>query len=332
MSEHKSILILGEIEGGVIASITRELLGIGRVLADELKEELSVLFIGSDLKAVGQDAIAWGADQVFLVDNPLFAEYNGDCYTEVLTRICREKTPDIVLAGHTSIGRDIAPRVAARLKVSLAVDCIELKIAPDTKKLLQTRPVYGGNAVAVTVSKTIPQMATVRPKSMPLPGHNPSRTGKVTPVPMELNSSIIKTKVINRVKEQIEGIKLEDAQVIVAGGGGITSAEGFVLLRELAKVLGGAVGATRIPCEEGLISSSLQIGQTGKIVTPDLYIAVAISGAPQHIAGCSAAKIMVAINKDPEANMFKLADFGVVGEYEKAIPALIARCKELLSR
>lgn len=331
MSEHKSILILGEIEGGAIASITKELLGAGRKLADELKEELSVLFIGSDLKAVGHDAIAWGADHVFTADNPLFAEYNSDCYTEVLTKICREKAPNIVLAGHTSIGRDIAPRVAARLKVSLSVDCIELGIAPDTKKLLQTRPVYGGNALAVVVSRSLPQMVTVRPKSMSLPNHNPSRTGKVTPVHMELNSGIIKTKVVNRVKEQIEGIKLEDAQVIVAGGGGITTAEGFALLRELAKALGGAVGATRIPCEEGLISSSFQIGQTGKIVTPDLYIAVAISGAPQHIAGCSAAKIIVAINKDPEANMLKLADLGVIGEYEKAVPALIAKCKELLS-
>lgn len=331
MSEYRGVLIVGEIEDRKIASITKELLGIGRKLADELGEGLSALLLGSGIKDTGQEAIAQGADKVYVVDNPLLADYNSDCYTAVATQVCKDVSPSILLMGHNSMGRDIGPRVAARLGVHLSADCIELGITPDTKRLIQTRPVYGGNAVARVISKTSPQIATVRPKSMSPLDPDTSKTGEVIPLDIAIDSSVIKAKVVDRVREEIEGIKLEDAQVVVAGGAGISSAEDFQLVRELANLLGGAVGATRIPCEEGWIPSSLQIGQTGKIVTPDLYIAVGISGAPQHITGVTASKCIVAINKDPEANIFKLADFGVVGEYEKAMPALIAKCKELLA-
>lgn len=331
MSDYRGILILGEIDDGRISSITKELLGIGRKLADELGEGLSTLLIGSEVKASSQEAIAWGADKVYVADNPALASYNSDYYTTIATKICQEITPSILLIGQTSIGRDVAPRVAARLGVSLSADCVELRIEPDTKRLIQTRPVYGGNAMAEMVSKTRPQMATVRPKSMTPISPDASRTGEVIPVDVTAEDLTIKAKTIDRVKEEMEGVKLEDAKVIVAGGFGLGGAEDFKLIWELAKILNGAVGATRPPCDEGWISSSHQIGQTGKIVTPDLYIAVGISGAQQHISGCIASKHIVAINTDPEANMLKIADLGVIGDYKEALPALIAKCKELLS-
>ena len=331
MSEYRGALVLGEMENGGISSITKELLGIGRKLADELGEELSVLLIGSEIKALSQEAIASGADKVYVADNPALASYSSDGYTAAATTVCQEAAPSIILMGQTSIGRDVAPRVAARLGVLLSTDCIELRIAPDTKRLIQVRPVYGGNAMAEVVSKTNPQMATVRARSMSPLSPDSSRKGEVVPVDVAVDASIIKAKVVDVVKEEVEGIKLEDAKVVVAGGGGIASAEDFELVRELAKVLGGAVGATRPPCEEGWISSSVQIGQTGKIVTPDLYIAIAISGAQQHMAGCVDSKCIVAINRDTEAHIFKLSDFGVIGDYKEALPALIAKCKELLS-
>ena len=331
MSEYQGVLILGEIENGKISSITKELLGIGRKLANDLGEGLSALLIGSEIKALGQEAIVWGADKVYIADTPALAAYGSDSYTAITTQVCREAIPSILLIGQTSIGRDVAPRVAARLGVLLSTDCIELRIDLNTRRLIQTRPVYGGNAVAEVVSKTRPQMATIRPKSMSPLSPAASRTGDVVPVDIAADALTTKTKTIDRVKEQVEGIKLEDAKVIVAGGFGLGSAKDFDLVRELAKVLGGAVGATRPPCDEGWISSSLQIGQTGKIVTPDLYIAVGISGAQQHISGILGSKCIVAINRDPEANIFRIADLGVIGDFKEALPALITKCKELVS-
>jgi len=331
MSEYRGVLILGEIDNGEISSITKELLGIGRKLADELGEGLSALIIGSGIQALSQEVISWGADKVYVADNAALASYSSDGYTTVATKVCQDAAPSILLMGQTGVGRDVAPRMAARLGVLLSTDCIELRIDPDTKRLIQVRPVYGGNAIAEVVSKTNPQMATIRSRAMSPSSHDTSRTGEVVSVDIAADALTVKAKIVDIVKEEIEGIKLEDAKIVVAGGGGIGSAEGFDLVRELAKVLGGAVGATRPPCEEGLVPVSLQIGQTGKMVAPDLYIAVGISGAQQHIAGCIASKCIAAINRDPDAEMFKLSDVGVVRDYKEVLPVLIAKCKELLS-
>lgn len=329
MSDNRGVLILGEIEDGKLASITKELLGIGRKLADELGEGLSAILIGSQAKDLGQEAIASGADKVYVADNPALAGYSSDGYTAVTTKICQDTAPSIVLIGQSSIGRDVAPRVAARLGVALVADCIELRIDADSKRLIQVRPVYGGNAVAEVVSKTTPQVATVRLKSMSVMEADSSRTGEV--VNVDIADIEIKAKVVNVIKEEVEGIKLEDASIVVAGGAGVGGDEGWNLVKELAKVLGAAVGATRPPVEEGLISNSVQIGQTGKMVAPDLYIAVGISGAQQHWAGCDASKVIVAINRDAEAEVFRLSDIGVVGDCMKVLPVLTAKCKELLS-
>ena len=236
-----------------------------------------------------------------------------------------------MLLGQTSIGRDLAPRLAFRLDVSAATDALELGIDPSTKLLAQTRSVYGGNARATFVSEAIPQIATVRQKAMTPLGPDAGRKGEVVPLKAELDATKIRTKVLETVKEEVAGIKLEDAQTVVTGGRGIGSPEGFKQLEELAKVLKAAIGASRPPCDNGWVPDTMQVGLTGKIVTPELYIAIGISGSSQHIAGCSGAKTIVAINKDPEANIFKEARFGVVGDWKQVIPAFTDKVKELLA-
>ena len=329
MSDYRGVLVLAETQDKGIAPITKELLGAGRKLANELAQELSALLIGSEAEAASSDVIAWGADRVYIAHSPDLDKHNSDSYTTTATRVCQEIAPSIFLLGQTSIGRDVAPRVAARLGASLTTDCVELGIDPDSKRLVQARPVYGGNAMATIISKAYPQMATVRPRSMSPLAPDDSRAGEV--IPVEVGILDTRARVVDVVKEEVEGIKIEEARVIVGGGAGITGAEDFQLVRQLANVLGGAVGATRLPCQEGWVSSSLQIGQTGKIVAPDLYIAVAISGAPQHMAGCLVSKCIVAINRDRDAEIFKVADFGIVADYKEALPALIRKCQELKS-
>lgn len=322
------VLIIGEVSEGGLLPITRELLGAGRRLADELSEGLSALLIGASMGDASKEAIAFGADKVYVADDPLFSSYNTDCYTEVATRVCQELAPSILLLGQTDTGRDLAPRLASRLKTGLCMDCIELTIDPDTKLMLQTRPVYGGNAHATMVCRsTRPQMATVRPKSMAPLERDDSRQGEVIPWQGVVDTSLMRTKLMDQVKEEAKGIRIEDAEVVVAGGRGIGSAENFGMLYELAKLLGGAVGGTRPAYEEGWISASVQIGMTGKIISPKIYFAVALSGAMQHIAGCTGAKNIVAINKDAEANIFKVAHFGIVGDFREVVPTLIEQLK-----
>jgi electron transfer flavoprotein alpha subunit len=213
------------------------------------------------------------------------------------------------------------------------MDCLALSVDPATKLLVSTRPVFGGNAHATVVSKSArPQMATLRSKIVPPAERNDSRQGKVIPVEGKIDPSALKVKVVDRIKEEVEGIKLEDAEVVVSGGRGIGSAQNFGMVRELANVLGGAVGATRPACDEGWAAVTLQVGQSGKVVSPKLYVAVALSGAMSHIAGCLGSKVIVAINKDKEANIFSVAHFGIVADYKEVLPALTAKFKELKSK
>lgn len=331
MTEYRGVLVCGEVEEKAISRITKELLGGGRQIADSLGEELDILLLGSQLGDTGKQAIAFGADKVYTVDHPLLANYNGDAYTIVVTRICQQLKPSILLLGQTDIGRDLAPRLASRLGGGLSTGCTELNIDLETKLLMQTRPVYGGNANAVYITRSArPQIATVRPRSMRALEHDDSRQGEIIPIEAEVDSSVMRYKVVEIVKEEVKGIKLEDAEVVVAGGRGIGSKENFNVIWDLAKLLGGAVGATMPPCKEGWVPSSLQIGQTGKVIGPNLYIAVAISGAMQHIATCLDSKSIVAINKDPEASIFKVANYGVVGDYKEALSAFMEKYRELL--
>ena len=332
METHKGILILGEVDGEKLAPVTIELLGIGRKLSDQLNEPLGLLLMGEKIGGLGQEAIAYGADVVYMAEDPLLKEYNPDAYTEGVSQHCLKTLPSIVLLGHTDIGMDLAPRLNARLGGGLAMDCQDLTLDPSTKTLVMTRPIFGGNAYARTVSRNArPQMATVRPKTFPPALKDDTRKGTVLPVEWKVDPSSIKLTVAERIKEEAEGLKLEDAEVVVSGGAGIGGAQNFEMLWELARIMGGTVGATRRACDEGWVPVSLQIGQTGKVVSPKLYIAVALSGAMSHIVGCLGSKCIVAINKDPEANIFSVAHYGIVADYKEVLPALTAKLKELLS-
>lgn len=331
MTEYKGVMIYGEVTEGKLAAITTELLSCGRKLADDLGQELCAVLAGSDISNLAQEAIAFGADKVYVVDDPLLKDYQTDSYVLTLEKVVKQVLPQIFILGQTSIGRDLAPKLAFRLETAASLDCIELAIDPDSKLMLQTRPVYGGNALAIFTGESYPQIATVRAKTMSPLERDTSRQGEVITIEAGLDPSAIRTKVLEKVSEEIEGIKLEDAEVIVAGGRGIGDAEGFKQLEELAKMLNGAVGATRPPCDNDWVPDGWQVGLTGKIVTPDLYIAVALSGASQHMSGCSGSKNIVAINKDPEANIFKQAHFGIVGDWKKVLPAFTEKVKELLA-
>lgn len=331
MAEYKGVMIYGEAREGKLAVIAAELLGCGRKLADDLGQELYCLLVGSDVDSLAQEAIAFGADKVYVVSDPLLKDYQTDSYVTVVEKVVRQVMPQILLLGQTSIGRDMAPRLAFRLDTAVSTDCVGLAIDPDSKLLRQTRPVYGGNARAVFTTESRPQMATVRVKAMSPLERDDSRQGEVIIIEAGLDPEAIRTKVLEKIVEEVEGIKLEDAAVVVSGGRGIGSAEGFKQLEELAKLLKGAVGASRPPCDNDWVPSGYQVGLTGKIIAPELYIAVALSGSSQHMTGCSSARTIVAINKDPEANIFREARFGVVGDWKKVFPAFADKVKELLA-
>jgi len=331
MAEYKGIMTFCETTEGKLASIATELLGGGRKLADDLGGELSAVLVGSGISGLAKEAIAFGADKVYIVDDKLLKDYQTDSYVIVMEKVVKQVMPQILILGQTSIGRDLTPRLAFRLDTTASMGCLELAIDPQSKLLLQTKPVYGGNAQAVFVSNSFPQIATVRAKAMTPLARDESRKGEVITIDAGLDPSAIKIKVVEKVPEKVEGIRLEDAKVIVSGGRGIGSAEGFKQLEELARMMKGALGASRPPCDNGWVPAGAQIGLTGKIVTPDLYIAIALSGSSQHMSGCSGAKTIVAINKDPEANIFREARFGVVGDWKKVIPAFTNKLKELLA-
>ena len=331
MAEYKGVMIFGETSQGKLASIATELLGGGRKLANDLGQELSAVLVGSGISGLAREAIAFGADRVYVVDDPLLKDYQTDSYVIVMEKVVKQVMPQILILGQTAIGRDLAPRLAFRLNTAASLGCLELAIDPQSKLLLQTKPVYGGNAQAVFVCQSYPQIATVRVKAMTPLERDESRQGEVITIAAGLDPSAIRTKVIDKVAERVEGIRLEDAKVVVSGGRGIGGADGFKQLEELARMLKGAVGATRPPCDNGWMPAGAQIGLTGKIITPDLYIAIALSGSSQHMSGCSGSKTTVAINKDPEANIFREARFGVVGDWKKVIPAFTSKLKGLLA-
>ncbi len=330
MADNNGVLVCGEIVEGKLAPVTIELLGAGRKLADGLGEKLNALLMGSKAGSAAEDAIAYGADNVYVADDAQLDEYNPDAYLQVAAAACRQALPSILLLGHTDIGSDLAPRLNARLGGGLATECLALSIDPATKLLAATRPVFGGNAHAtVTMKSARPQTATVKAKTLPPAGRDDSRQGQVVPVDCKLDATAVRLKVVERIKEPVEGVKLEDAEVIVSGGRGIGGAANFAMLKELANVMGGTVGASRPACDEGWVPARMQVGQSGKSVSPKIYIAVAISGAMAHIAGCSGSKVIVAINKDKDANIFNVARYGIVGDYKEVVPALTAKLKEL---
>ncbi|HSR11857.1 MAG TPA: electron transfer flavoprotein subunit alpha/FixB family protein [Thermodesulfobacteriota bacterium] len=331
MAGYHGILVIGETEEGRMASITRELLGGARRVAEHGNEEVSLVLFGEKTGSLAPEAFACGADRVIVAANPVFSEFNTEAYTAFIADLCRKTNPSLCLMGQTDLGRDVAPRVAARVEGGLCMDCVE--VTPDSEQwhLYQSRPVFGGKAVAMMGSDDgRTQVNTVRPKSMAPLARQPERQGEVVRVSEGPAPSSLKVKCLKREPQEKAEVNLEEAKIIVGGGGGIGGAEGLAKLRELAAVLKGAVGVTRVPVDEKWAPLSMEIGQTGKITSPDLYFAVGISGAAQHITGVQKAKCIVAVNKDPDANMFKFSDLGWVADYKIAVPALIEAFRKKL--
>jgi len=318
-----SILVVGEVADGKLVASTAEMLGAARRLG---AGAVACALMGAGVGAQAKDAIALGADQVLVVDNPALAEYNSDDYIQAIAKVVEQAQPSIILFGQTNLGRDLAPRLAFRLGTGVVMDTVELAMAGD--RLQATRPAYGGNARAVNVVRGDPQIATVRAKSQDPLEPDASRSGDVTKVDVAIDPSQVRIKVTDRKGMAAGGIRLEDADVVVSGGRGLGGPENFDVIDELAKVLGAAVGASRAVCDLGWRPVSDQVGLTGKVVSPTLYIAVGISGASQHMAGCSGSKNIVAINKDADANIFKSSRFGIVEDFSKVMKPLIEAVKK----
>jgi electron transfer flavoprotein alpha subunit len=324
--DYKDVLIFAEQREGKVASVSYELLGAGRRLSDELDARLLAVLLGAG-ESEAQELIKWGADKVLLCSDPTFEKFNDDTYSEVLAKIIDEYKPSIVLAGATPIGRSFIPRVAAKIRTGLTADCTSLEIDKETKNLLQIRPAFGGNIMATILCPDYrPQMSTVRPRVMKRGEYKPDRTGEI--VNLSFNNVSSRTKVLEFVREVSEiSVNLHEADIIVAGGRGIGSEKGVKMLEELAEALGGAVGASRAAVDEGWIPYSHQVGQTGKTVNPKLYIACGISGAVQHLVGMQSSDIIIAINKNPEAPIFNVATYGIVGDLFEIVPMLTEKIK-----
>lgn len=328
MSEYSGVLIYGEVLGGKLTTMTGELVSLGKQLAASLGQPVYALLITDDSGEAAGEIVALGADKVYVVVGASFYSTSPDLYTDIITEICKQTTPAVVLMGQTDMGKEVGPRLAARLGASVVTDCVRVEVDAKAKKLVQTKPVYGGNALAVwETDLDKPCIATLRPRSTTPVEPDYSRHGEIINYDFDAGKAAIKAKLIEAVIEENQEISLEEAKVVVAGGGGIGGRDGFTLLENLCRILGGAIGVTRVPCDEKWMPLRLEIGQTGHIIGPDLYIAVGISGAPQHMAGCSSAKYIVAINRDPDAYIFREADFGVVGDYQEALPSMLEALK-----
>ena len=324
---HHGVWVFAEQRDGKLKSVGYELLSKGRQLADTLDTELCAICFGHDIAEVEQ-LIAHGADKVYFMDNPALASNQDDLYTKGLVELIQQYKPEIVVAAATSLGRSFIPRVAAVLKTGLTADCTGLEIDPETRLLLQTRPTFGGNIMAtITCQTKRPQMSTVRPRVFRKNAPDKSRKGQIIKIDFDKEGITSRTGLLDFIEDLTETVKLEDANVIVAGGRGLGKTENFGLIEELAKVMGAALGSSRPPVDDGWISYPHQVGQTGKTVCPRLYIACGISGAVQHLAGMQTADIIVAINDDPHAPIFEVATYGIVGDLFQVVPILTEKLR-----
>ncbi|NLW46277.1 MAG: electron transfer flavoprotein subunit alpha [Firmicutes bacterium] len=322
-SLYKGVWVFAEQRGGKLANVTLELLGEGRKLADELKEPLVAVILGKGIESLSKKLIAQGADKVFVADAPELESFLEDSYTQVIVDLVKQERPNIILYGATAIGRSLAPKVAARLETGLTADCTGLEVDVAERNLLQTRPAFGGNLMATILCPNHrPQMATVRPKVFKPLTEDSARTGEITPVDLSAVKWDIRSKVLEVVKETGYIVNLEEANIIVSGGRGLCDPKNFAMVEELAKVLGGAVGASRAAVDAGWVPYAHQVGQTGKTVGPKIYFACGIHGAIQHMAGMSSADVIIAINKNPDAPIFKIATYGIVGDVREVLPLL----------
>lgn len=329
IEDYSGVWVIAEQVDGEIQPVTIELMGEAQRLASELKEEVCVVVAGYGIEESGKKLLHYGMNSIFYIEHPLLSEYTTDAYATSIADLIREKKPAIVLIGATSIGRDLGPRLSAKLGTGLTADCTKLEIDEKDSKLLQTRPAFGGNLMATIICpKNRPQMSTVRPGVMDKARYREKILGsleKITPI---LEEKEIRTKLVR--KEMLENgrVNLVDAKVIVSGGRGLKEGKGFELLRELANALKAEIGASRAAVDAGWIENFHQVGQTGTTVHPDLYIACGISGAIQHQTGMQDSKYIIAINKDPNASIFEICDYGIVGDLYEILPAMLSSLKE----
>lgn len=319
----RKVLVLAEVKDRNLRNVSYEAIAAAKTVS-EGGEVVGVL-LGESVRNLAEGLIHYGADRVVVVENDKLSNYSSDGFSQAFIAVVNEEDPEAIIFGHTSLGKDLSPKVASKLDAGLISDVIDVEVAGDN--VVFTRPIYSGKAFEKKIVTDGIIFATVRPNNIAPLDKDESRSGDVSTLEVEIKD--LRTIIKEVVRKASEGVDLSEAKVVVAGGRGVKSADGFKPLQELADVLGGAVGASRGACDAGFCDYSLQIGQTGKVVTPDLYIACGISGAIQHLAGMSNSKVIVAINKDPEANIFKVADYGIVGDLFEVVPLLTEEFKKL---
>ena len=325
----KNVFVIAEQRDGKIMKVSYELIGKARELANDLGQEVVAVLMGSGVEAVAGDLAKAGADKVIVVDDPMLAEYVTEPYAKATTAVIKANDPEIVLFGASSIGRDLAPRVSARIHTGLTADCTKLEIDPETKLLNMTRPAFGGNIMAtILCADHRPQMATVRPGVMQAL-ESCDKVGEVEKFAVEFTPADMNVEICEVVKTDKKTVDITEAKILVSGGRGLGSAEGFAQLKDLADVLGGEVAASRAAVDSGWIEKDRQVGQTGKTVRPDLYVACGISGAIQHAAGMEESEFIVAINKEESAPIFGICDLGIVGDLNKIVPKLTEALKKV---
>jgi electron transfer flavoprotein alpha subunit len=331
MSEYKNLWVFIEVLNGEPKSVGLELLGPGRKLTDAVGEKLVAVVVGDKADKAVQAAVSYGADQVIVVEGADYANYSTEAYTYALEQLVLKYKPSTVLIGATSKGRDMGPRLASRLKTGLTADCTGLDINAETGVVAWTRPAFGGNLMAtIECPESRPQIGTVRPGVFKRGTPDTARTAEIIKEDLPLPAGTVRTTLVEKIAEAAEGaVKLEEAEIIVSGGRGLGKPENFSLVKDLADALGGVVGASRAAVDAGWISHAHQVGQTGKTVGPKLYVACGISGAIQHLAGMSGSDCIIAINRDPDAPIFDVADYGIVGDIKEVLPALTAEIKKL---
>ena len=332
-ADYKGVWVYVEQLDGRIRGVSHELIGEGRKLADAMKQELAAVLIGNNVEALAKDLFASGADKVYLVEGPEFKHYTTDAFTITVTDLINTYRPSVILLGATNDGRDLAPRVACRVGTGLTADCTGLDIDAETGLVGWTRPAFGGNIMATILCPDHrPQMGTIRPKVFKRPVADYSKSGEIVKVASKVKAENIRTKFIELLQVCTSSCNLEEAEIIVSGGRGMCKPENFKLIEDLAEVLGGTVGASRAAVDAGWKPALHQVGQTGKTVGPKIYIACGISGAIQHLAGMSSSDVVIAINKDADAPIFKMADYGIVGDVMEVVPILIDELRKARER
>lgn len=331
IADYKGVWVFAEQREGELQKVSLELLGEGRRIADELGVKLTALLLGNNIEALATTLAEHGADEVLVADDKNLEHYTTDAYTKVICDLANERKPGILFVGATFIGRDLGPRIAARLSTGLTADCTSLAVEGENGDLLATRPAFGGNLMAtIACPDHRPQMATVRPGVFAKITTDPSNCN-IEKVDVQLADSDVRTKVLEIIKSKKDIVDIAEADFIVAGGRGVGNKENFKLLEDLAAALEGSVGGSRAAVENGWIDGAYQVGQTGKTVRPQIYIACGISGAIQHVAGMQDSDLIIAVNKDDSAPIMKIADYAIVGDVAKVVPELIAQVKEIKS-